>query len=143
MNKLLNLTLAIVLVVTVLSCKNSTEEPPLLNIGDVIRINEAAIAGLNDGVPYICGSAEDVKSLLGENVRLDVDFSKNVIILIKDVASHDVEKYDVDVDCSNGVYEINVKVTMYYTDRLDVWCIGVVAPKIDSDATRLNIEYSM
>ncbi|MDE6191712.1 MAG: hypothetical protein K2G47_08845 [Muribaculum sp.] len=142
MNKLLNLTLALVLVVTVLSCKNSTEEPPLLNIGDVIRINDATTADLNDGVPYLCDSEGDIKSLLGDKVGLDVDFSQNVVILIKDVALQGVDKIDADMDYSDGVYDINVKVTMNYTNALDVWCIGVIAPKLDGDATRLNIEYS-
>ncbi len=127
--------------VTIIACKNNMEEPASLNSMDVVRIHEPSIINLENHVLYRCDTAEEVKLLLGKSVSLNVDFNKNGIILLKDIATHGVDKIDANIEYSNEGYSIDVKVTLNYTLPLETWCIGIVVPKIDSKIANLSIEY--
>lgn len=73
------------LVVGFMSCKSDDDEPALLG-GEMVQIDGDVIKGLEDATPYVCTNAAEARALLGNAAPLNVDFSKNVIIIVKDTA---------------------------------------------------------
>lgn len=128
------------LVAGLMSCKNNDDEPELIKAGEVVRINGSEIIDLENSKPYICENYDELRALLGNAAPMNIDFDKNVIIIIKDVAYEGISDICAKVTFSDG-YDVRVMVTLNYTDPVAAWCIGVVAPNIGSRITHLTIEY--
>lgn len=131
------------LVAGFMSCKSDDDEPALLGAGEMVRIDGDVIKGLEDAMPYVCTSAAEARALLGNAAPLNVDFSKNVIIIVKDTARKGVDDIRATVTPSGSDLDVKVVVTLNYTDPVIAWCIGVVAPKTGDNNARLTIDYSL
>lgn len=131
------------LVVGFMSCKSDDDEPALLGAGEMVQIDGDVIKGLEDATPYVCTSAAEARALLGNAAPLNVDFSKNVIIIVKGTALKGIDDISATVTPSNGEHDVKVTVTLNYTDPVIPWCIGIVAPKTGDNTARLTIDYSL
>ncbi len=140
MKFLVHIIFVMLFVAGLMSCKNNDNEPDLIRAGEMVRINGSEIIDLENSKPYICENYDELRALLGNAAPMNIDFDKNVIIIIKDIAYEGISDICAEVTYSDG-YDVRVMVTLNYTDPVAAWCIGAVAPNIGSRITHLTIEY--